>query len=121
MWGKVFQERVKKNLQLFCFQKLAFLGVKIPKIPAHLFVTGSDAPYSPTTEAASATGHVVFKLGRRMQIHLFKFIKLHQLKKPKTIGQFYFQSKHQSFIVRSDAQSSECFWTDDMNEVWDDI
>lgn len=53
MWGKVFQERVKKNLQLFCFQKLAFLGVKIPKIPAHLFVTGSDAPYSPTTEAAS--------------------------------------------------------------------
>lgn len=53
MWGKVFQERVKKNLQLFCFQKLAFLGVKIPKIPAHLFVTGSDAPYSPTSEAAS--------------------------------------------------------------------
>lgn len=85
---KYFSNVWRKTCNYFVFKSLHFWGAQIPKIPAHLFVTGSDAPYSPMTEAAPRW--VTWSLS---QADACRFIFLDSLnsinlRNPKPLGSF---------------------------------
>lgn len=78
---------VRKSISGTCEEKLAIIlfseacifGGKNSKDTRAPVCNRIWCPILTNDWSGLATGHVVFKLGRRMQIHLFKFIKLHQL------------------------------------------